>query len=365
MISWATRRATSFQADLLLRAEELGGVFEHEDVAEVLAVREWPVPHAFEQGDGGGELKRGRRWRLHLHLGGGGAHAVGAAEEAVEGFDDLGGKDVVEARPTKWRWPPGSSISEKARLARTMRRSAESVTTPLGMVSMMVSSSVRRAWRAALSSESCAVECSAVACGAFEVGGHGVEAGDEFAELFGGGLADAVGVVAGGDGFHGVGERFDRARDLLGEIEREPAAGEEREAGGEQEQSHVEVADLAALAEERPVGVGGRCAGGAMVAEMPAGMGRPTTTRPPCLGRRWRGCSRCRRGCRRGRRCAGRPGGWPARWGLGAAVLRWRCGRLVGVRRRWDRLRAGMERELRPCRRACGTCREATGLPSR
>ena len=42
--------------------------------------------------------------------------------------------------------------------------------------------------------------------GAFEIGGHGVEAVDEFAELFGGGLTDAVGIVAGGDGLHGVGE---------------------------------------------------------------------------------------------------------------------------------------------------------------
>jgi hypothetical protein len=39
-----------------------------------------------------------------------------------------------------------------------------------------------------------------------------------------------VGVVAGGDGFHGVGEGFDGAGDLLAEVEREPAAGEEREA---------------------------------------------------------------------------------------------------------------------------------------
>ena len=68
---------------------------------------------------------------------------------------------------------------------------------------------------------------------------------------------DAAGVVAGGDGLHGVGEGLDGPRDLLGEIEREPAAGEEREAGRQQQEEHVEVADLAALAEERPVGVGG------------------------------------------------------------------------------------------------------------
>ena len=66
-----------------------------------------------------------------------------------------------------------------------------------------------------------------------------------------------MGVVAGGDGFHGVGERFDRAGDLLAEVEREPAAGEEGERGGEEKEAHVEAADLAALAVEDPVLVGG------------------------------------------------------------------------------------------------------------
>ena len=66
-----------------------------------------------------------------------------------------------------------------------------------------------------------------------------------------------MGVVAGGDGLHGVGEGFDGPGDLLGEVQREPAAGEEREAGHEQQKPHVEVADLAALAEERPVCVCG------------------------------------------------------------------------------------------------------------
>ena len=79
------------------------------------------------------------------------------------------------------------------------------------------------------------------AAAVFEVGGHVVEAADEFAELFGGALADAVGVVSGGDGLHGVGERFDGLGDLLGEMQREPAGGEEREAGHHQQQEHVEV----------------------------------------------------------------------------------------------------------------------------
>ena len=127
----------------------------------------------------------------------------------------------------------------------------------MGMVSMMVSSSVRRACRACVEVGELGGGALGGGVGAFEVGGHDVEAVDEFAELFGGGLADAVGVVAGGDGFHGVGEGFDWAGDLLAEIEGEPAAGEEGERGGEEKEAGVEVADFAALAVEGPVPVGG------------------------------------------------------------------------------------------------------------
>ena len=133
---------------------------------------------------------------------------------------------------------------------------------PLGMVSSIVSSSRRRASRGG-------VGCGELDGGALDldaaglqVFGHAVEGLDEVAELFGGGLFDAVGVVAGGDLFHGVGEGFHGAGDLLGEIEREPGAGEEREAGEHQQQKGIEEADLAALAVEGPVGVGGGLHGG-------------------------------------------------------------------------------------------------------
>ena len=96
-----------------------------------------------------------------------------------------------------------------------------------------------------------------VGAGLFEVGSHGVEAVDEVAELFGGGLLDAAGVVAGGDGFHGVGEGLYGTGDLLGGVEGEPAAGEEGEEGDEGEEAGVEGADLAALAEDDPVGLRG------------------------------------------------------------------------------------------------------------
>jgi hypothetical protein len=93
--------------------------------------------------------------------------------------------------------------------------------------------------------------------GRFEIGGHRVEAGDKLAEFVRGGFGDAMRVVAVGDGLHGVGEGLHRAGDLLAEVEREPAAGEERQRGDEQQVERVEPADLAALAEERPVGVRG------------------------------------------------------------------------------------------------------------
>ena len=93
------------------------------------------------------------------------------------------------------------------------------------------------------------------AAAVFEIGGHVVEAADQFAELFGCALLHAVRVVSGGDGLHGVGQRFDRLGDLLGEMKREPAGGEERKAGHHQQQEHVQISDLTAFAVENPVSV--------------------------------------------------------------------------------------------------------------
>ena len=137
-----------------------------------------------------------------------------------------------------------------------MRRSGESVTTPVGMVSMMVSSSTRRRCRAALTSVSCAEDASAAARACSRSDGHAVEAVDKFAEFFCGRLLHPARVVAVGNGLHGVGERFHRAGDLLGGVEREPAAGEQGEQGGERQEAGVEGAHLPAFAEDDPVGSG-------------------------------------------------------------------------------------------------------------
>ena len=91
-----------FPGALFLRAQEFGGVFEDEDVAEVFAVRAIEAASAgtdggaaFEEGDGGGEVEDAGAG-LHLHLGGGGAHAMGAAEEVIEGVDDVWREDGGE-----------------------------------------------------------------------------------------------------------------------------------------------------------------------------------------------------------------------------------------------------------------------------
>ena len=57
-----------------------------------------------------------------------------------------------------------------------------------------------------------------------------VEGTDKVGELACGGVGDAVGIVAGGDGCHGVGEGFDGLGDLFREEEGEPARGEESQA---------------------------------------------------------------------------------------------------------------------------------------
>ena len=90
-----------------------------------------------------------------------------------------------------------------------------------------------------------------------QLAGHAVEAAHQIAELFGGALRDAVGVVSGGDGLHGVGQRLHGLGHLLGEVEREPTAGEERQRGHQQQEHHVEIAHLAAASVDAPVEVGG------------------------------------------------------------------------------------------------------------
>src|SRR5215469_12792402 len=88
---------------LLLRAKQLGDIFEDEHVAEVLppqGVNSLATPFmgvgagAFEESDSGGDLQRAGGGR-HLHFARGGAHAVRAAQEPGESVDNLGGKSFM------------------------------------------------------------------------------------------------------------------------------------------------------------------------------------------------------------------------------------------------------------------------------
>ncbi len=224
-----------FPGGLLLRAEEFGGVFEDEDVAVVLV--RFELASAFEQSDGGGDLERAgaartspsRRRRSPCGGGGGGGGRWMSRISA--------GMAWSRRRPTKGIWPPGSSSSERARLARTMRRSGVEGGDAVGDGFEHGFELGAAGFEGGVGGGELEVGLLGGAREDFEVGGHVVEAADEFAELFGGGWCDAAGVVAGRDGLHGVGEGFDGPGDLLGEMEREPAAGEEREAGHQEQES--------------------------------------------------------------------------------------------------------------------------------
>ncbi len=171
-----------FPGGLFLCAEKLGDVFEDEHVAEVL-MRFSGV--AFEEGDGGGDLERagGRR---HLHLVGGGAHAMRAAEEALDGVEDLGGEGLVEAQADELYLAAGieefgeGAVGEDD--AEAGREGDDAVgdgfDDGLELGAALLQGGVELG-------ELCGGLLGESA-GGFEIGGHGVETGGEFAELFGG-----------------------------------------------------------------------------------------------------------------------------------------------------------------------------------
>ena len=94
---------------LLLCAEQLGGVLQHQDVAVVVAVgshrlfpagRRWPAEH------GAAAAGAGSRHR-HLHLAGGRAHTMAAAQQAVERLHGLGGEDRFDVAADEVRLAAG------------------------------------------------------------------------------------------------------------------------------------------------------------------------------------------------------------------------------------------------------------------
>ena len=94
LISWATRRATLFPGGLLLCAEELGGVFEDEDVAEMGCAR--PAEVLSSRAMVAARLRMPLLPLISISPRGR-THAMAAADEAVEGLDDVGGEE-----PRRW-----------------------------------------------------------------------------------------------------------------------------------------------------------------------------------------------------------------------------------------------------------------------
>ena len=309
-----------FPGGLLLRAEEFGGVFEDEDVAVVLA--RWPVPGVSSS------ATVASRFMVLLKL----PLSCGGRVSSIS----------PEAEPMRWL--------RRMRRSRTSESSAGKTSSMGRAEEGTLAAGVHHLGEGAVGEDDAAagveggdavgdglehgLELAAAgfeggvgggeldggvldgAAAVFEIGGHVVEAADEFAEFFGGALGDAVGVVAGGDGLHGVGEGFDGLGDLLGEMQREPAGGEEREAGHHEQKQHVEIADLAALRIERSSRRRRRRAGASWWRTCRrAWAGRRRRCSPLLEAGGAEGVVESGRGRRRARRCAGRRRGWRRRWG--------------------------------------------------
>src|SRR6185437_3785449 len=97
-----------------------------------------------------------------------------------------------------------------------------------------------------------------------QIGGHVVEGADEIAKFLRGRDGHAGPVLPLANFIHGVGQRFYRAGDLLGEKKREPTAGKENQSGEHEQLKKIRGADAVPLAVERPVLVcsGAQLAGG-------------------------------------------------------------------------------------------------------
>jgi hypothetical protein len=183
-----------FPGTLLLGAEEFGGVFEDEDVAEMLAA---------------GVRRRGSSSRATVAS----SKATVAARCRMPALDCI--SISAEAEPMRWRGGGGG------RGRRRCRRGRRSRGRPMNW---LLAAGVEHLGEGAVGEDDVAIggerddavgdgfddgfELGAAGfeegvvevgelgggalgggVGAFEVGGHGVEAVDEFAELFGGGLS--------------------------------------------------------------------------------------------------------------------------------------------------------------------------------
>ena len=159
-----------------------------------------------------------------------------------------------------------------------MTPAASSVTTPEGMVSTMVSSSRRRSSTARFAAVSCACALSANLPACFKIRRHVVEGTHQVVHLAGGDGGNALLILACGDLVHGVGQRLNGARDLLGQKQRQPHAEEKVEDRDEQEEEEENRANAIAGAEELPNSRPRRSGCRVVVSLSPCGMGSAATT---------------------------------------------------------------------------------------
>ena len=241
--------------ELLLRAQQFGGVLQHQHVAVMGA---FDAAAGFQQRDRdlqvhGASAARAVPRGCHLHLARGRAHAMAAPQQVVKLFHRLGGEDFFDG---------GADEGGLAAGVEHLRESAvgQHHTAPGVQRGNAIGDGLEHRLQFAAACFQRGVGLGELGIGsldrlaaAFQVGGHMVEAADQFAELFGGALSHATRIVAGGDRLHCVGQRFHRLGHLLGEVKRQPTGGEQRQAGQHQQQQQVQIAHLAALAVGDPV----------------------------------------------------------------------------------------------------------------
>ncbi len=156
---------------------------------------------------------------------------MAALDEAIENFNDFGWEDLLD--DTTVEGPLAAGVHHLAQCAVGENDAA---------VCVQSGNTVRYGFEHGLELTATGFECSIgcaelhgrvldCATAPFEIGSHVVKAVNQFAQLFGSALGYAVCIVSGSYGLHRVGQRFHRLGHLLGEVERQPTGGEERQAG--------------------------------------------------------------------------------------------------------------------------------------
>ncbi len=204
-----------FPRGLFLCAKQFGGVFEDDNIALMLATQALGGGGHLEQSDGGEKVHGAGGRAIQLDLAGGRTHPMAAIDEAIEDLNHFRWKDLFH----------GAAV-EGALAAGVHHLTESAVGEHDAAIGVERGDSIGDGFEHGFELAAAGLECGIGsaqlhggvldgAATAFEVRGHVIEAANEFAELFGCTLLYAVGVVSGGDGFHGIGESFNRLGDLL------------------------------------------------------------------------------------------------------------------------------------------------------